>query len=397
MDHIAIDLGGRESQICVRQSDGTIVEERRVSTRALGAWFSRRAPGRVIVETCAESFAVAELATQAGHQVRLVPATLVRALGVGARGVKTDRRDAQVLSEASCRMDLPSVHLPSHASRERKSMSGMREALVGARTQLINCVRGWLRTQMSPLVKAGAEGFPKRVRELYPDEGMLPGFVERQLASIEHLSEQIKEADKELSELAKTDAVCERLMSVPGVGPVTAVRFCAALDEVQRFSGAHAVAAYLGLVPGEDSSSERKRITSITKAGPTRVRWSLVQAAWAMRRCAPNDPMVLWSMELEKRSKASVAVVALARKMAGLLYALWRDGSYYDAHRGSTVGTAVQQARQAELDAALALLPGGAAATATAATATAATTAAAAAPPVPVKPKKTRRTAGTGA
>ena len=105
MDHLAIDLGGRESQICVRQAEGHIVEERRCRTAGLAAYLASRPPSRVIVETCSEAFRIADAALAAGHAVRVVPATLVRTLGVGARRVKTDRRDAQVLSEVSCRID----------------------------------------------------------------------------------------------------------------------------------------------------------------------------------------------------------------------------------------------------------------------------------------------------
>ena len=99
MEHIAIDLGGRESQICVRRSDGAIVEERRWPTAGLRSYLRRRPASRVIVETCAEGFAIADAARELSHEVRVVPATLVRSLGVGARRVKTDRRDARVLSE----------------------------------------------------------------------------------------------------------------------------------------------------------------------------------------------------------------------------------------------------------------------------------------------------------
>src|SRR5438046_1402861 len=113
MEHLAIDLGGRESQICVRRSDGTIVEERRVATAALARYLGKRPPSRVIVETCTEAFSVADAALSLGHEVRVVPATLVGALGVGQRGIKNDQRDARMLSEASCRIDLPSVHVPS--------------------------------------------------------------------------------------------------------------------------------------------------------------------------------------------------------------------------------------------------------------------------------------------
>ena len=91
---------------------------------------------------CAERFAVADAARVCGHQAIVVPSTLVRSLGVGSRGVKTDCKAAQVLSEVSTRIQLPSVHIPSEAARKRKSMCGMREALVGSRTQLVNTVRG---------------------------------------------------------------------------------------------------------------------------------------------------------------------------------------------------------------------------------------------------------------
>ena len=148
MKHVAIDLGGRESQVCIRESDGTLVQEGKEPTKKLLELLPTWEPSRVILETSAEAFRIADAARLAKHEVRVVPATLVRSLGVGARGIKTDRRDARALSEASCRMDLPSVHIPSSASRELKSICGSREELVEVRTKLVNNVRGWLRTQL---------------------------------------------------------------------------------------------------------------------------------------------------------------------------------------------------------------------------------------------------------
>jgi len=332
MEHVAIDLGGRESQVCVRSGDGTILDERRCATRALRAYLEKRPTSRVIVETCAESFSVADAALALGHEVRVVAATLVRALGVGARKTKTDQRDARLLSEASCRMDLPSVHVPSLESRQRKAMCGMREALVTSRTQLVNNVRGWLRTQTHRVRRCGTDTLTARVREAFGSQ--LPTYVERQLQVIDELSTQIGKADQELVAAAKQDATCRRLMSVPGVGPVTALRFVAALDRVDRFESAHKVEAYLGLTPGEHSSSDRQQRLSITKAGPPRMRWALVQSAWAARRAKGSHPMVAWSFEVEKRRGKRIAIIALARKIAGILYALWRDGTLYDPNQG---------------------------------------------------------------
>lgn len=253
MDHLAIDVGGRESQTCLRSGDGKIVQEARLATRSLPNLFRQLSPSRVVMETCAESLWLADAATAAGHDVRVVPATLAPMLGVGARGIKNDRRDAQALSEASCRIDL--------------------------------------------------------------------------------LNLSIRESERELERCAKQEPVAKALMTVPGVGPMTAVCFVATLDTRERFASAHHVQAYLGLTPGERSSSDRQRRTGITKAGSRRMRWLLVQAAWAARRSrrARSSPLVQWSLQVEKRRGKGVAVVGLARKLAGLLFAMWRDGTLYDA------------------------------------------------------------------
>jgi len=336
VEHIAIDLGGRNSQVCIRNAAGQVVHEKRCPTSALKAFLADRPESRVVVETCAEAFSIADAALAHGHEVRVVPATLVRSLGVGARRTKTDKRDAQVLSEVSSRIDLPSVHVPSQEARQRKTLCGMREGLVQARTQLINSVRGWLRTQGHRIRSGETRSFALRVRIHFKQASLqLPRCVERQLTVVEQLSSSIQEATDELEAAAKKDETCRRLMTVPGVGPTTAVRFVAAIDNVGRFPDAHKLESYLGLVPGEDSSSERQRRVGITKAGPSALRWALVQSAWSARRCSQKDPMHEWANEVEKRRGKRVAVLALARKIAGILYALWRDGGTYVPERGS--------------------------------------------------------------
>jgi transposase len=156
-----------------------------------------------------------------------------------------------------------------------------------------------------------------------------PDYIEQMLVALEGVTAQIKLATKEMRRIAHNDTACALLMTVPGVGPITAVRFVAALDETERFKSAHFVQAYLGLVPGEHSSGERTQRTSITKAGSAAVRWTLVQAAWSARRHRPNDAMVVWSKQVEQRRGKFIAVVALARKLAGVLHAIWRDGRPY--------------------------------------------------------------------
>lgn len=336
MQHIAIDLGGKESQICVRDASERILDEKRFSTRRLGEYLAKHTQSRVILETSAEAFAVADLARKTGHDVRVVPATLARTLGVGARGIKTDRRDARVLSEVSCKVELRSVHIPSEKARLWRSICNSRDALVESRTKLINTAKSQLRCKLVVMSARYAPLTSQKIRDAWRElDGEVPTHVERLLVIIEALSDQIKLADKQLRDLAKNDVVCKRLMTVPGIGPTTAVRFVATVDDVSRFTTAHGLQSYLGLTPGENSSSTRVRRTRLTKAGPPQMRFLLVQAAWTSLRTAPTHPMSMWAKGIAERRGKQVAAIALARKLAGILFALWRDETTYDRTKGT--------------------------------------------------------------
>jgi transposase len=283
----------------------------------------------VLIEACSQAFSIADQARAQGHEVRVVPPTLVRLLGVGEHRIKSDRRDAEALSRASCRVELPSVHIPSKESRERKAICGSRDALVRSRTLLVNAVRAALRAD-GRSVRGTPETLPPRLRGM-ADE--LPAHLISLVTVLECLNGEIQKADRELQKLAKHDELCRRFMTVPGVGPITALRFKAVIDDVSRFDDAHAVQSYLGLVPGQYASSDKQHRLGITKAGSVRLRASLVQAAWCARRCRRQPLMVQWSLEVEKRRGKHVAVVAMARKLVGVLFAMWRDGTEYDPTR----------------------------------------------------------------
>ena len=120
---------------------------------------------------------------------------------------------------------------------------------------------------------------------------------------------------------------------MPGIGPVTALAFVASLDDVARFHSAHQVQAYLGLVPSEYSSGDHRVRGRITKRGDARMRWLLVETAWRILR-SPNDELAglkAWALQIAHRRGKRIAVVALARRVAGILYAMWRDDARYQA------------------------------------------------------------------
>ncbi len=337
MNHVAVDLGSKQSHICIRKPDGTIVKSVRVKNTSLPEFFEHLERSQIVVEACSEAFTVARWAQKHAHSVTVVPSTLAPALGVGTRGVKTDKRDAENLSMASCRMaKLPSVHIPSIVAQQLRQQLAARALLVQTRTMVTNHFRGYLRQELLAVKSGDTETVAARVREvlLATPTGM-PEHLEQLAKTHESLCEQIQAADDELSTVVKADAVCRRLMTVPGVGPVTAAAFRSAIDEAERFKGAHFVQSYLGLTPKEHSSGETERRGGISKTGPAMLRAALVQAAWSAWRTAPNDPMVLWAKGLAVRRPKQVAIVALARKLAGILFALWRDESEYSSQHSS--------------------------------------------------------------
>ena len=124
-----------------------------------------------------------------------------------------------------------------------------------------------------------------------------------------------------------------QLATAPGVGPVTARAFVATIDDITRFRSAHDLEAYLGVVPSERSSGEKRQLGRITKAGNGRMRWLLVEAAWRILRSKSPATAAwrAWTLTIAQRRGKRIAAVALARRLAGVLYAMWRDGVPYDA------------------------------------------------------------------
>src|SRR5262249_52580644 len=142
-------------------------------------------------------------------------------------------------------------------------------------------------------------------------------------------------ADRRIATLARTDPTMQLLATAPSVGPITASAVVATVDDITRFPSAHQFEAFLGLVPGERSSGEKRRIGRITKAGNSRVRYLLVEAGWRILRTKGDETAALraWALGIAARRGKRIAAVAVARRLAGILYAMWRDGAPYDAAR----------------------------------------------------------------
>ena len=245
------------------------------------------------------------------------------------RRIKTDRRDVAALAEA-CRLGIyRRAHRVSPEQRAQRRVLRVREQLVRVRTQAINLVRAQLRQEGYRLSSGRAETAVTRVGRLALPP-TLTAALQPLLDLLAHVHDTLAIGEADVRARAAADPVVRRLMTVPGIGPITALTFRATLDEVGRFRDAGRASAYVGLVPSEDSSGERRHRHRITKRGPTMLRSLLVQAAWVVwRHRATGGALHAWVEQLAARRKRPVAIVALARRLTRILYAMWRDGTEY--------------------------------------------------------------------
>lgn len=175
-----------------------------------------------------------------------------------------------------------------------------------------------------------AENFAENFRTAKLDDATR-ALVEPLLSVLELLDSQIALVDGKLEQLCRAEPVITQLMTVPGIGPIVAATFVSVVDEAGRFRNAHQVEAYLGLVPSEDSTGGRRRVGSITKQGNSYARAMLVQAAWCVLRLRDNsDPLKKWGEAVAQRRGKRISVIALARRLAGVLWAMWRHGTTYN-------------------------------------------------------------------
>lgn len=335
MEHLGVDLGASKSRVCVLSETGDVVMEAEMPTKSLAGMFRRRAPSRVVMEACTQSARIAEQAKAAGHEVVVVATKLVRQLGVGDRGIKTDARDARALAITSRRLpELRGVHLRSARSRELRRLCDSRDHLVAMRTRTINAIRGHARGRLLSVRASRSAKFVEQMRALLQsDPDGLPVDIALLLDTVSQLSAQIAAMDEELERLATSDPVCALLRTMPGVGPITSARFVSTVDTPARFASGARLASYLGLAPGEATTGGNIRRTGIIRSAPRNVRATFVQASWSLQLARPDDPMVAWARGIAERRGKKVATIALARRMATVLLAMWRTNTPYDSSR----------------------------------------------------------------
>lgn len=330
MRSVALDLGAKKIAFC-EVAGGDVVARRTVRqlstlSDVLGP---TKAPARVAVEACREAWHVRDQLMAWGHEVLVVDTTRVGKLGIGQHGRKTDRVDAEVLARAVESGHIPVAHVLSPARRELRMQLSVRRALIETRSQYVTTIRGLLRAAGQRLGGCDPDVFLARFDEATLDDET-KALCEPLVAVLRVLEPQLANAERTIQELAERESATRRLMTVPGAGLIVSAMFISVVDDAKRFKTAHHLESYLGLVPSEDSSGGKRRLGGISKQGNAYMRALLVQAAWCVLRLADSDPLKKWADGIVARRGKRVAVVAVARRLAGIMWAIWRDGTVYD-------------------------------------------------------------------
>ena len=310
---------------------------RNMKRAEMETFFAKLLPTRVALEACGGSHHWGRRLAALGHTVQLIPPQYVKPF---VRRGKNDRNDAEAISEAAARPDMPSVPVRSAEQQAEAIVLSARELLVQQRTQLVNAVRGHA-AEFGVVAAKNISQLPALLQAVAAEE-VVPDAAKQMLAflgaQVTQLDGQIAELERRMKQQHKANPVSRLLAEVPGIGPISALSLALTIDPGRFQSGRH-FAAWLGLVPKEHSTGGRQRLGGISRAGNERLRQLLVIGAMAVIRYAKpgSKSASAWLLALLERKPRKVAAVALANKMARIVWAMIATG---EAYRGSkTVAT----------------------------------------------------------
>ena len=333
---VGVDVGDRHSHLCLLDTrTGEVVEETRIATspEAFERRFSAAEPMRIAVEAGTHSPWISRVLERCGHEVLVANARKLKL--IYGEGRKNDSLDAENLARLA-RLDprlLSPIRHRGEASQAHLALVRSREALVGARTKLVNHVRGAVKSFGSRLPRCNADAFHRKVREHVPE--VLAPALDPLLETITSLTARIREYEHELEVLSRElYPETALLRQVGGVGPITALSFVLVLEDPTRFEASRSVGAYLGLAPSQRQSGESDPQQRISKRGDEMLRKLLVQGAhYLLGPFAEDSDLRRHGEKIAERGGRNAkrrAVVAVARKLSVLLHRLWTTGEHYE-------------------------------------------------------------------
>lgn len=328
---VGLDLAKHVFQIHAVDADGKIVIATALRRRDVLSFFDALPPSVIGLEACGSAHHWARELVKLGHDARLMPPSYVKAY---VRRQKNDAADAAAICEAVTRPSMRFVSIRSIDNQAVLMHHKVREILVSQRTQALNALRGHL-AEVGVIAAQGANGAYALAAAILEGDSSIPLCVRDALAPIvrqlQTLNDEIAASDRAIMGLAKTNETARRLMSVPGIGPITASAIAASVQDVGAFSGPREFAAFLGLTPRQNSSGGKERLGRVSKMGNRYLRKLLVVGAHAVlfHRRSHQDGLRTWAAKLMETKPFKLVAVAIANKLARIAFALMRDGSIY--------------------------------------------------------------------
>src|SRR4249919_207671 len=334
---IGIDIGKNSFHIVGLDQRGAIVLRQKWSRGQVKARFSNMPPCLVGMEACVGAHHLSRELKELGHDARLMPAKYVRPY---SKGQKNDFRDAEAIAEAVQRPTMKFVAIKTADQLDLQALHRVRERLVSQRTGIINQIRAFL-LERGVAVRQGQRFLRAELPGILatPPDVLSPRMVrviEDLSGDWRRLDERIEGLSGEIGTIAREDAGCERLMSVPGVGPIISSAMVAAIGSGDAFSKGRDFAAWLGLVPRQMSTGDRTILGKISKRGNRYLRVLFVQAAWVVLikpRSWERYGLKHWLEAAKKRLHHNVLAIALANKLARIAWSVLAHGRSFEASK----------------------------------------------------------------
>jgi transposase len=332
---IAVDLAKSVFEVAVSDRPGRVSRRERLPRSQFVGFFAQQPAATVVMEACGSAHYWGRRIEQLGHRVLLLPPHHVRPY---VRRNKTDRADAKGILEASRNEEIHPVPVKTVAQQVLTTLHRLRSGWIAERTARINTLRGLLR-ELGVFIPQGAREVIPTVWALIEDaeadvpDALRPFFAEL-CREIREIEARIHQVEQQLAAISRQLPVVARLLSVPGVGLLTATALLAFIGDIRRFPSARHLASYLGLTPREYSSGLKRRLGRISKRGDGYLRTLLIHGARSVLLHARNsqtDRLRRWAHELAKTHVHNKAAVAVANKMARIVWAVWTRSQYYQA------------------------------------------------------------------
>jgi len=333
---IAIDLAKASFELCAVDERGKVIFRKSLKRQRLKDFLCHQKPCRIAMEACSSSHYWGREVERMGHTPELLPARAVHRI---TKTQKNDRNDSEAIAIAANLPGLKRVPVKKVWQQDLQSIHRTRDGVVKSRTAIINQTRGLL-AEYGIIVPKGVSQFRKALPEILEDSenqlsDMIRNLVALNQSLLVQLEVQKESLEKMIHSFAKDNEDCQRLLKVPGIGVLSSTLFMSAVGDPRQFRNGRCTAAWLGLVPRQNTTGGKVRLLGITKAGDQHLRTALIHGARSQilscLRYNKKDPLSEWIKKLVEKKGWNKASVAVANKMTRVLWHLWAHQEEFDA------------------------------------------------------------------